>query len=140
MTLEDERIIDELLARFGEAWNRHDMNALAELFTENADFVDVFGNWFRGRAEIRAALSARHASVFKDSHFSRKEIRIRFLKPDLALAHAVWELSGARRPEGAEQRSSLGRMTYVMINEDAGWVIAALQNTVVSPAQPQRGE
>ncbi len=130
MTVEDENLINQVLTRFGEEWNRHDMSTCTRLFTEDADFIDVFGNWFKGRAEIETALSARHAGVFKHSQLSKKECTIRFLKPDIAFAHAVWELTGARSPQGVQQPSSLRLMIYVMIKESAGWAIATCQNTV----------
>ncbi len=138
---DDENRINHVLTRFGEAWNRHDMSAFARLFAADGDFVDVFGNRFKGTAEIESALSARHAGVFNDSRFDKKESTIRFLTPDIALVHAVWELTGARSPEGVPQPSTLGMMTYVMIKESAGWAIAALQNTLVSaPPTPRQKE
>ena len=37
-----------------ESWNRHDMEAYAAQFAEDADFVNVIGMHWRGRAEIEA--------------------------------------------------------------------------------------
>lgn len=45
------------------------MRALAALFAEHADFVDVAGQWFKGSAAIQTVLTARHATVFKASRF-----------------------------------------------------------------------
>ena len=49
---EDERQIREITAKWEEAWNRHDMKAGAELFTEEADFVNVNGNLWKGRQAL----------------------------------------------------------------------------------------
>ena len=48
--------IRELQARQEGAWNRHDAEAYADLFTEDGDVVNVLGWWWRGRAEIKSKL------------------------------------------------------------------------------------
>src|SRR5439155_4797126 len=42
-----------VMAAFIASWNRHDMSTLASLFAEDADFIDIFGNWFKDRASIK---------------------------------------------------------------------------------------
>ncbi|MGK9232137.1 SgcJ/EcaC family oxidoreductase [Inquilinus limosus] len=54
--------LEDVPAAFIAAWNRHDMAALAALFAEDADFVNVVGLWWRSRAEIEAAHAATHAT------------------------------------------------------------------------------
>jgi uncharacterized protein (TIGR02246 family) len=34
---------------FAEAWNRHDAQGLAALFSPNANFVNVVGLWWKNR-------------------------------------------------------------------------------------------
>ena len=50
---EDEAAIRQLGAAWDEAWNRHNMNALANLVTPNVDFIHVGG----GPEELEQALS-----------------------------------------------------------------------------------
>lgn len=40
---------------FADAWNRGDALAIAALFVEDADFVNVVGLWWRNRRRIREA-------------------------------------------------------------------------------------
>ena len=95
MTTQDERAIRSVVAAFIDSWNRHDVGMLAALFTDDADFVDVFGNWFKDRMAIERALAQRHATVFKESRFAEKEVAIRLHKPDLAI---VTQLSNSAAP------------------------------------------
>ena len=44
---------NELIADFANAWNTHDMDALAILFHEDGTFVNVVGSYEKGREEIR---------------------------------------------------------------------------------------
>ncbi len=69
---------------FAEAWNRHDMQALfGGLYTEDADFVNVLGMWWKGRERIEREHAARHADVFRNSTLTILENDVRFLRPDV---------------------------------------------------------
>ncbi|MGH7777862.1 MAG: YybH family protein [Candidatus Dormibacterales bacterium] len=128
----------EVVDRFVEAWNRHDMRALADLCASEGDFVDIQGNWFRNSADFEAALRARHASVFKVSRFTKKEVAVRPLSAAVAMAHAVIELEGATNPQGQALPAGLGVMTFVVERAGEGdWKILAFQNTAVGQAGPR---
>jgi len=136
MASNNESAVGEVIAQLVDTWNRHDMRAFASLFAEEADFVDVFGNWFKSRVEIEAALSARHATVFKVSRFAKKSLVVRFPRPDIAVVHAVLELTGAVDRQGQTLPPGLGVTTYLMDRADANWRIIAFQNTqVVAPPE-----
>lgn len=44
-----------IITGFQQAWNAHDATALAQLFVEDADFVNVTGLWWTNRERIRKA-------------------------------------------------------------------------------------
>jgi len=50
---EIEKISAALISRFDTAWNGRDAEALAELFTDEADFQFYYGHLARGRDKIR---------------------------------------------------------------------------------------
>jgi uncharacterized protein (TIGR02246 family) len=123
---------------FVDAWNAHDISALGDLFADDADFIDVFGNWFKGRAAFEQVLAERHRSVFGNSRFTKKDIAVRQVSAGLAIVHAVIELAGATSPNGQPLAPALGVMSYVM--ERGGpdrWRILAFQNTAVLPPRGQ---
>lgn len=37
--------VTNVVKAFAETWNKHDMNAFAELFAPDAEFVNVVGLW-----------------------------------------------------------------------------------------------
>jgi uncharacterized protein (TIGR02246 family) len=53
----DRAYIQELLARFGRAWDRGDQDAVAELFTPDGEFV-TRGGVFHGMEALRAMTRA----------------------------------------------------------------------------------
>jgi uncharacterized protein (TIGR02246 family) len=137
MTTQEELAVRAVMEAFIDSWSRHDMGTLAALFAEDADFVDVFGNWFRGRMAMEMALTQRYATVFQNSRFTEKDVAVRFPKPDLAIAHAVIELSGAVDRQGQQLPPGLGVVTTVTGEVAGGWQIIALQNTAVAAQQPE---
>ena len=132
MAPQDEEAVRLVITQFVDCWNRHDMAALSALFANDADFVDVFGNWFKDRGTIERILAERHATVFRDSRFTEKEVVVRASKPDLAVVHAVIELSGAFDREGRQLGPGVGVITSVIEKTDEGWRIIALQNTAIA--------
>ena len=136
MTTQDEPAVRAVIDAFIDSWNRHDMKSLAALFAEDADFVDVFGNWFKDRMAIEIALTQRHATVFQNSRFTEKNVAVRFRRPDLAIGHATIELSGAVDRQGQQLTAGLGLITFVIEKVDGGWHIIALQNTAIAVQQP----
>ena len=130
---EDDMSIKAAVTGFVESWNHHDMQAFANLFAENADFVNVIGLWWRDRAEIQKRHEAIHASRMKNSHLTASETTVRFLRPDVAIVHVRWELTGESSPDGSTAPPRKGLMTQVIAKTDGKWLIAACQNTDIVP-------
>src|SRR5215813_14096369 len=86
----DEDAIRELQARWDDAWNRHDLKALSALVAEDVRFVNVAGQVLTGRGQFEALQSRTHAMQFKDSMRTVTGTDIKFLTPDIAVAHVRW--------------------------------------------------
>lgn len=123
MQRQDEDLIRQLIQRWEEAWNSHDMAAIATLVSDDADFVNVWGMRWRGRAQIEREHAERHRTQFKDSVWTTRGVRIQFLKPDVALVHLEWGMQPPRQ----------GLFTWIMLKEQGKWLIRAAHNTNVAP-------
>jgi uncharacterized protein (TIGR02246 family) len=124
MQREDEELIRQVVRRWEEAWNRHDMAAMATLVADDADFVNVWGMHWRGRARIEQEHAERHRAQFKDSVWITREARVQFLRPDVALVHLAWAMQPPRE----------GLFTWILLKEQGRWLIRAAHNTnVASP-------
>jgi uncharacterized protein (TIGR02246 family) len=125
----EPEIANQLVASFAAAWNRHDMDALAGLFHEDAAFVNVLGSYMRGREQIRAQHSAVHAGPYKDSVLRVEVLDTREPAPTVLLAHVRTELDGdARAPD--ETRYSL--VTFVIEQRAELWRFTAAHNTLAN--------
>jgi len=114
-------------------WNRHDMKGFAELFAEDAQFVNVIGMWWRGRSEIQKQHEALHATRMRNSHLVATETAVRLLRPDIAVLHIRWELTGDTGIDGVILPMRQGVMSLVTVSTGSRWQIASAQNTDVVP-------
>jgi uncharacterized protein (TIGR02246 family) len=71
--MSNDRDLERLLAAFGDAWNRHDLDALMSMMTEDGVFEasagnDVTGERHVGQQDVRAAFAAVFAQ-YPDAHW-----------------------------------------------------------------------
>lgn len=138
----DEEQVRTAVSGFVEAWNRHDMEAFGKLFAPDADFVNVAGDWWKGRQTIQMRHAYAHGTIpadtprdqpryygiFKSSTLRFTQIDVRFLRKDVAVAHVSMELLGDARAQNL--RHTLA--TFVLTRQDGAWLIAAAQNTEIN--------
>ena len=85
----------QLLTRFAEAWNRHDLDALMSMMTDDPVFEasagpDAVGERSEGRDAVRAAYAAVFAA-FPDAHWAGAR---HFVAGDRGVSE--WTFSGTR--------------------------------------------
>jgi uncharacterized protein (TIGR02246 family) len=132
----DEAAIRDLVqTRQQQAWNTHDAKAYAALFAENADLVNVVGWWWKGRAEIEKKLTDALVFVFRESTLTVTEVKVRFLTPEVAVAHTRWTMTGARTPPTIPEPRE-GLQIFVLQKLGGNWLLAAFQNTNYRPEVP----
>jgi uncharacterized protein (TIGR02246 family) len=124
----DERKIRAIAVRWEQAWNSHDMKALAVLVTDEADFVNVGARHWKGRNEIQAEHAAR-LGQFRESVWTNKGVTVQFLKPDIAIVHITWSMRGDKDPDGTARPPREGLFTWVVVQQGGDWLIRAAQNT-----------
>jgi uncharacterized protein (TIGR02246 family) len=122
--------VQRVIQDFEDCWNRHDMARFADLFTPDAQFVNVVGTWWRGRDEIKAAHEGAHASVFKHSRLRILETDIRFPAEGIALARSRWRLEGHVAPgDGSPLPPRHGLLLTVLRRQAGNWLVIDTQNT-----------
>lgn len=134
----DEVALRQMVATQTEAWNRQDAAAWSKDFAPDADFVNIVGTVFQGRAEIEKRHAAIFATVFKGSRSQVTVRRLVFLGPDLAVVDTDHEVRGhSGLPPGVQNTEEPGvlrtRMKYVLKKNGGKWQIVSGQNTDVKP-------
>lgn len=97
----DQAEIRDVARRWEEAWNSHDMAAMATLLAPDADFVNVSGRHWKGRQEIGASTHS--------------------VKPDALHPRA--------RPRRVDAFQRDGIFSWLMVRDAAAWRIRSAPNT-----------
>lgn len=122
--------IEAVLRVLPEFWNRHDVPGYAAHFSENVDFVNVFGGHARGRSALVADLKVIHQTIFRNSRLRIVKHDIRFVAPTVAIAIVDWHMTGHESTEAkAWDAVREGIFTAVLVAEEDTWRITAFQNT-----------
>jgi len=126
---QDEAAIRTLVSKYVDAREQIDAQAVAALFTADADQLVSSGEWRRGRDEVvRGTMASSQAATGKRTITVET---IRFITADVALADGRYEIAGTA---GAAARKM---WTTLLVSRTAqGWRIAAIRNML--PAPPAR--
>jgi uncharacterized protein (TIGR02246 family) len=120
---------DALVNGFLRAFNTHDAKAFGSLFAEDADWVSVAGIRVKGRAGIQAEHEKAFTTFFKSATLASTGTTVRLVRPDVAVVHFNWELTGQFNEKGEASAPRRGIITIVATKEANGWRITAGQNT-----------
>jgi len=123
----------DIVTRWQEAWNAADAAALAALFAEDAEFVNVVGLWWHDRASIRDAHEFGFRTIFPGSTMAMGEPRVRYLGESAAVVHSHWHLVGQVSPAGEPAGPREGIFVFVLERRAEGWIAVAAQNTDIVP-------
>jgi uncharacterized protein (TIGR02246 family) len=129
----DEDAIRKVITEMTSGFNSHDGRAASIMYLPDAKLTTVRGEVMNGQAEIEKGLSGIFATRAKNAAHRTLAVAIKFIRPDVALAHVTNELSGLVGPDGqglpAHQELSL----RVFVKEGGHWRVAAFHNTMVRP-------
>ncbi len=132
----DEEAIKKVIVGTTEAFNKHDAKAFTRFYTPDAELVTVRGERMKGAAEIEKGIAAIFATRAKAVTLKTLDVTVRFIRPDVAVAHVTNELSGLVSTEGEQLPAHRELSIRVLVKEHGGWLVTAFHNTVVRPVEP----
>lgn len=129
----DEQAIRAVVAEYGAAWNRHDMEAMAKLFTDDAHWINIVGWHWPGKAAVIAGHEAIHRAFFQETDIEITDVEIRAIAPGVATAVVLLKVGAFTPPDGAPRPESEDRLSLVLTKRDGRWRITQGHNTVIDP-------
>ena len=127
----DEDSIRAVTAATTDAFSRHDAKAWVKFCTADAQLVTVRGESMKGIAEIEKGLTTIFETRGRNVSLKTLEVAVRFVRPDVALAHVTNELSGLLTPEGQTLPSHRELSIRVLVKDQGVWRITAFHNTIL---------
>ena len=136
----DEAAINKQVDAMIYSWNNHNYDDLKNYTTEDTDWVNVVGMWWKGRKESQYAHQVYHNTIFKTAVCEKKSVTIRFVTKDVAIAHIVWHFSDPHPvplPDGKNPGPTDGLATLVYVKQSEKWLMTAGENVIIDKgAQP----
>lgn len=132
----DEKAIQSQITQMVSDWNTHDFKNMESYMTEDVEWINIVGMWWKGRKEVMAAHRGNFEAFFKGVPFTKKSFKTRFLAKDVAIATLICSVGEFFPPDGVNHGNnrmpaSDDILTLVLIRKDGKWMITSGQNTVV---------
>jgi uncharacterized protein (TIGR02246 family) len=133
----DEQTIQAVVKAYEACWNRHDMAALAELFADDAHWVNIVGMYWPGKSAAVAGHEWIHRTFFQTTEMKVLNVAVRAIAPGVAVAVVQTKMGAFTPPDGVCRPEAENRMSFVLAQRNGRWQIAHGHNTVIDPvAQP----
>ena len=129
----DRQQIMAIIQKIEDAWNGHDMHALANLFHEDGIWVVFTGTVYKGRAAIEEGHAKAHKTVYRNSIQRERLEELTFVGPDAAVIRYFSTLTGDERYPGKTIRS---RKILVVTRRAGAWKIGWGQNVRLADSTP----
>ena len=135
LSIKDENSIKNIINNYIIAWNKNDADKFTEDFTTDADFVNIFGQRFKGKTEVRDRHDLIFKGFLKNTTFKLIDLDMKEIKSSkIVIAHVTWNVASPNDNDATSKLSDSpinlnGIFTQVFVNENGKWKIIASQNT-----------
>jgi uncharacterized protein (TIGR02246 family) len=130
----DEAAINKQIDAMIYSWNNHKYDDLKNYTTENTDWVNVVGMWWKGRKESQYAHQEYHNTIFKTAVCKKTSVTIRFVTKDVAIVHLMWHFSDPHPvplPDGKQPGPTDAIAQVVYVKQNGKWLMTAAENVVI---------
>lgn len=140
LSTSDKAAIRTLIMAVPEAMNHQDWKAYADLFADDADWINVVGMFWHGKDNLVKAHEAYGPTVFRNGGFSYSDMVIREVTPDVAIVVATEHVVEQVAPDGVTKLPpGQDRLSFVVVKRKGDWKITLGHNTPVN-LQAQRDD
>lgn len=133
-TSKDKEAIQSQIEAMVESWNQHDFSDMENYTTEDVDWVNVVGMWWKGRDEVQFAHQAFHETMFRNVNLELKFSNIRFITDDVAVAHIITHYGEYQTPDGNTMGNTDDIATLVYVKKNGRWLLTAGENVSINEA------
>jgi uncharacterized protein (TIGR02246 family) len=133
-----EKEIEKQLTQMVSDWNTHSFNNIDTYTTEDVEWVNIVGMWWKGRTEVKMAHQEIFDTIFKGVVFTKKSTKIRLITQDVAIVNLITHVGEFFPPDGINHGNNKmpeadNILTLVFVKKNSKWLLSAGQNTVIDP-------
>ncbi|MVM41037.1 SgcJ/EcaC family oxidoreductase [Spirosoma sp. HMF3257] len=130
-TDKDEKAVRAATESLITSWQNHNYNDMATYTTQDVDWVNIVGMWWKGREAVANAHQAFHQSMFKNTSLSTANVTVRFITPNVAIVHHLTNIGAFTTPSGHQGGNDQNLATLVFVKQAGKWLLTAGQNVPV---------
>jgi uncharacterized protein (TIGR02246 family) len=128
----DAAAINSALDGMQAAWNHHDMTAFVSYMTDDVEWVNVVGMWWKGKAQVFKAHDTLHKTMFKNRDLHAAEsTAMREIAPGVVVVTQIIPTDGYTTSDGHVVAANRNVLTETFVQRDGRWLVAEGHNTVI---------
>lgn len=131
-TAAEEQAIEKQVDAMVNSWNNHNYIDMKNYTTADADWVNIVGQWWQGRAQMQFAHQFFHNRMFKQTALKKNWVKTRLVAPTVAIVHFSSHVGKFTTPGGAKMPESDDLALLVFVKQSGKWLIASGENVVVN--------
>ncbi|MEE4211457.1 MAG: SgcJ/EcaC family oxidoreductase [Parvularcula sp.] len=135
---EDAAAVRRVLGILGQGWGAGDAEMVSSVYSDNAEWMNAFGQIRRGSAAIEEYLAdlwdGEADDVAEGEQRDEQPISLRYLGDDVAIYHGVTKSRRAGALEGAGDRRV--HSTFVLEKVEGEWMVVHHHISDARPAVP----
>ena len=118
----DEAAIRQVIAHWDKIWHGGEAADVARDYADDADWMNAFGVYKRGGAEI-LAFFVPFGKMNRDT--AVKDLKIRYVRPDVAAVWEYYETAGRRTTSGNVYPPRKTHSLRVLAKNNGRWTIVS---------------
>lgn len=134
---EDEKAINAQMDAMIASWNHHDFTDMKNYTTDDIDFVNPVGMWWKGRAQMQYALQTYHKGMFKNVDNKKISTKVRFITPEVAIVHLLHHTGKFTSPDNKVYGDNDNLGTYLFVKKTGRWLMTAGEEVAIDPIAAQ---
>lgn len=129
----DEAAIRSTIMTMQAEWNRHDMTAYASHMTNDVEWVNVVGAWWKGKAQVQGTLDRYHRTIFKNRLLhDPTTLAFHTIAPGVIVATVIRMTDGYTGSAGQVIPPVSDILTLTFVKREGTWLIAEGHNTSIT--------
>jgi uncharacterized protein (TIGR02246 family) len=132
-TAPDEANIRSTIMTMQSEWNRHDMAAYATHMTDDVEWVNVVGAWWKGKSQLQGTLDRYHKTIFKNRLLhDPTTLGFHEIAPGVIVATVIRLTDGYTGSDGKTVPPVSDILTLTFVKHGAIWLVAEGHNTTIA--------
>lgn len=131
----DRQKIEAAINDYVTYWNNNDMDSWGRLFTDDVDYINRNGGWWKNNKDNIEGHKRIHNMLIESGQpmsFRLEVHKIAFLKSDLAVVQLLSEWPGFKLYNRGRFKEDInGIITCVFVKVNTEWLIRTLHNTLI---------